>query len=627
MPKEIIVSRHAVYQPHAFTATSKAHQEPDRVLGGPQIVALAASIWIMPYPRNGFRRRNVDPPYRTDKSMNYRFTAAWLLSIAPAIAFASDTSSERVASSLTPYLDENTLAVAAVKLNGRWMTEVGKLVHDLNGGADYSIEGHPPAALIRDATESLHQAGGRELALVVGMYDLSPATLPMFVVTTDQAEQVPTVAAYAGDVIKKLPGVLSDMDVVPHEGSVLIGSRSTLDRYQQLRATPRRDLLQPLEDLLNAELQTDRARMGLIVSPGVEARRVLRALWPELPKPFAKLDGDLVSEKLQHIALEITSPPQWHASLTVATREEHAAATVKQLINDAWQQAILAASQEKSDSQAAAILRRTSKVLAADQEASNVLLRATHDDSATRELLSHIILPMIGDTRADALRRERMNQFKHLALALLNFEASMNMLPASAAIVSEEGKPLLSWRVAVLPYLEQSELFKQFRTDEPWDSPHNLKLVARMPEIYADPRYRALADEGKTTYLVPVHAESVFPPLGESPVVEKRTFLGKTLYFAKGTTYREIVDGTSNTILAVEVPPEQAVIWTQPADWEVDLQKAWQQLRGGSDAGATVTAFCDGHAKAWDHERDKIDDLVPMVITHDGREVIDWNQW
>lgn len=559
--------------------------------------------------------------------MHYRLITACFVSLASTFALAADSPSERVATSLTPYLDENTLAVGAVELDGRWIKGVEQLLQQHQGEANNPAEGQGTAAFVHGVVEQLRKAGGREASIVVGMHDLSIATGPILVITTETAELAPTVAARAGDFVKMLPEKLNDLDVETHEGRVLIGRRPTLDRYKRLRATPRPDLLNPLQRALSTEEQADHRRAGLVVAPGAEARRVLHALWPQLSEPFAKLDGQLIAEALQHIAIEAAAPPEWHASLTVATQNEQSAATVKQLIDDAWQQAIEAASQEKASVQVAATLRRASDVLAAEQEGSRVVLRATHDDPAMHELVASIVVPTIQSARADALREKRINQFKHIALAMHNFADSFGMLPASAAIVSETGKPLLSWRVAVLPYLEQSELFKQFHTDEPWDSPHNLKLVAKMPDVYADSRHEALAAAGKTTYLVPTHPQSVFPPLGENPAVEKRSFLGKNLYFAKGTTFHEITDGTSGTMMVVEVPPEQAVVWTRPADWEVDLAQAWQQLRGGSEVGATVKAFCDGHVKAWDHARNNITELVSMVITRDGGEVIDWNKW
>jgi RNA polymerase sigma factor (sigma-70 family) len=89
------------------------------------------------------------------------------------------------------------------------------------------------------------------------------------------------------------------------------------------------------------------------------------------------------------------------------------------------------------------------------------------------------------DPFQEALDRTRVRrQLVTLSRALLNYHDTMGHLPPPA-IVDRDGKPLLSWRVALLPFLEQDNLYKQFHLDEPWDSPHNRKLVAHMPAVYA----------------------------------------------------------------------------------------------------------------------------------------------
>ena len=60
-----------------------------------------------------------------------------------------------------------------------------------------------------------------------------------------------------------------------------------------------------------------------------------------------------------------------------------------------------------------------------------------------------------------------------------------------AAVCSADGTPLVSWRVLILPYIEQDNLFREFKLDQPWDSPHNLALVERMPQVYAVPGAKA----------------------------------------------------------------------------------------------------------------------------------------
>src|SRR5690606_9142573 len=101
----------------------------------------------------------------------------------------------------------------------------------------------------------------------------------------------------------------------------------------------------------------------------------------------------------------------------------------------------------------------------------------------------------------------------------------------AAGGVGDDGKPMLSWRVAVLPFLEQAELYEKFHLDEPWDSEHNLKLLEEMPDVYRHPN-RA-TKPGHTVYQAVVSDESL-------------------LRATEPSRLRDVTDGTSNTILAVE---------------------------------------------------------------------------
>ena len=90
----------------------------------------------------------------------------------------------------------------------------------------------------------------------------------------------------------------------------------------------------------------------------------------------------------------------------------------------------------------------------------------------------------------DAIWARHVGNLKRIGLALVNFQSAEGQLPP-AAITGKDGRPLLSWRVAILPYLEDydgrscDDLFKAFHRDEPWDSPHNKALLERMPAVYA----------------------------------------------------------------------------------------------------------------------------------------------
>ncbi len=116
-----------------------------------------------------------------------------------------------------------------------------------------------------------------------------------------------------------------------------------------------------------------------------------------------------------------------------------------------------------------------------------------------------------------------------------------------AVVYGEDGRPLYSWRVLLLPYIAQEDLYKQFHLDEPWDSPHNLPLLERMPGTYAPP-------PGKKSRMPAYHTVC-------------HVFIGKGAAFEDKKelkTPADFPDGTSTTILLVEAGPPAP--WTKPED-------------------------------------------------------------
>ena len=97
-------------------------------------------------------------------------------------------------------------------------------------------------------------------------------------------------------------------------------------------------------------------------------------------------------------------------------------------------------------------------------------------------------------------RRNRIAYFNlhQIGLALHTYHDVHGSFPAQANYDSQ-GKPLLSWRVHILPYLGEETLYKEFHLQESWDSEHNRSLLARMPAFYRCPSLpRSL--KNKTTY-------------------------------------------------------------------------------------------------------------------------------
>jgi hypothetical protein len=213
-------------------------------------------------------------------------------------------------------------------------------------------------------------------------------------------------------------------------------------------------------------------------------------------------------------------------------------------------------------------------------------------------VVGKLVMPAIMAARGAARRVQGMNNLKQLALAMFQSESTDGHFPAHA-ILSKEGKPLLSWRVYVLPYLEQDELFKQFHLDEPWDSANNKPLIAKMPAIFKSAAGKPLA-EGQTRYVVPTGKDTIFE--GD-----------------KGHRVADITDGLSNTILIVEAGDDKAVTWTKPEDMAFDPQKPLAGLGTIGDDGTPV-AFADGSVRMI-HKSVDAETFRRLILRNDGQPV------
>ena len=167
-------------------------------------------------------------------------------------------------------------------------------------------------------------------------------------------------------------------------------------------------------------------------------------------------------------------------------------------------------------------------------------------------VLIGLLLPAVQKVRAAAARAQCQNNLKQIGLALHDYHDVHGALPP-AAICDKNGKPLLSWRVAILPFIEQDQLYKQFHLDEPWDSEHNKALIQFMPKTYALPADKAKHDPPATYYRVFVDNGAMFD-------------------LKRGVTFAQVTDGLSNTLMVVEAA--DAVPWSKPDELDYDPQKA-----------------------------------------------------
>jgi hypothetical protein len=208
--------------------------------------------------------------------------------------------------------------------------------------------------------------------------------------------------------------------------------------------------------------------------------------------------------------------------------------------------------------------------------------------------------------RGAAARTVSSNNLRQIGVALQNYEASVQRLPPAVAFTAD-GKPHVSWRVLLLPYLDHEALYQQFRLGEPWDSPHNLGVAERMPRVYQAPTFHTPPEPTKTYYRVFVGPRT---PLGGgaprpgAPFRQLLTAFGENGIAQIGAfDFNRRLAGfekASDTFLVVEA--KEAVPWTKPEELGVegfDFQDPHRALGAVSRRGF-VALMADGSTRFFD---------------------------
>jgi len=189
-----------------------------------------------------------------------------------------------------------------------------------------------------------------------------------------------------------------------------------------------------------------------------------------------------------------------------------------------------------------------------------------------------------------------------LGLAMHSYHDTYRCFPP-AYVADRNGRPMHSWRVLLLPFLDRRDLYNRYRFDEPWDGPHNRMLASEMPWIFRCP-----ADQGpeaNANYFVVVGPRTIFPG-------------------ATSVGIRDISDGTTVTILLVEAA-ESGVNWLEPRDLTYEEAARGINAKTGFGIsshhdGGTMVLFADGHAQFLSDDT-PIDQLRLFLERNDGQTV------
>ena len=187
------------------------------------------------------------------------------------------------------------------------------------------------------------------------------------------------------------------------------------------------------------------------------------------------------------------------------------------------------------------------------------------------------------------------NNLKRLGLAMYNYHDTHGHFPP-AVVLGPDGKTPHSWRVELLPFVDQNALYAEYRMNEPWDSAANLKVLAQMPNVFRSP-----FDDPKSI------------KSGYYALVGPGTVFGEPA----GVKVSQITDGTSNTIMFVEA--KRDIPWTKPEDIAFDAERQLPSLGGFLD-GMFAVGMADGSVGTLEVDLPK-DKLKWLILRNDGHPI------
>lgn len=354
-----------------------------------------------------------------------------------------------------------------------------------------------------------------------------------------------------------------DYSVRAIEGGVAVATGRGWKQVDEGPASPRAELSAAFAALGDAPL-------AIAVVPSADQRRVLSELLaaPSGEGPEAVLSA--ITSSLEWMA--VGYEPGRSLAVVVQTNSADAARSLAQAMESLLDSLSAVGAAQPAVAQLAGLLEGLKPVVERDRVVVHL------GEEAVRQFEGG----PAAEAQLAAQRQTSIQRLKMIGVAMHN--AYQAERPADgvqrfpdAAIRDEEGKPLLSWRVRLLPYLEEGELFDQFRLDEPWDSEHNLALVRRMPDVYQVGSAETIA-QGKTCLLLPIGAATGWPE-------------------GRGLQFRQILDGASNTIMLVEADDAHAVVWTAPDDLAYDPEQPAAGL-GGHFGEVFLSLMFDGSVRA-----------------------------
>ncbi len=467
---------------------------------------------------------------------------------------------------LTPYLEKSSVVVVDIDISKVDVQEtVGWLQQHFRPARDKPLSAEQ-LAMATEFVESLKSAGVTHLYVTASTRAVFDGGAVAIIPCRDR----PAVTTLAAPLVQGMP---EKANYIIHVGEdvVVVGPKLTVDRLIASQGVSRPDLVLPL-------LNDNRSDHVAVISLPPDAKQDLAALWPDhIPNaPALKISPRSLVQDLASVSLgwNLLSEPRLTVKLTTATQQATAriASTITQLL---------------------ALSPQAAQAIKTTTAADALIIEASPEKMAT------FIESVAGPARAQANNQMLQNDLKQIGLAMHNYHEVYKHFPPRV-LTTPDGKPLLGWRVTILPFLEQQALAEHIKMDQPWDSPQNQQFGLMVIPTFS--RYMSGTEQpAKTRIRVPVISGSFWH--GEGP--------------PRGL--RDIRDGSSNTIAAFIAPESAAVTWTSPEPWVLSEKDPMSDVFG--DQEVLNALFFDGSVRTFGRA-DLDNEKLRAYLTIDGGEKI-----
>jgi len=477
-----------------------------------------------------------------------------------------------------PFIDEHTLVVARVDVAHVDLETVLKLAAAVVGEGE-SDEVGQAAVAVRAGVQRFLKAGGTDVFLTYGPGDF-PNVPCLIAPAPDKADARKAIGELLVGLFRQID---KEAEWSTMHGCVCVGTKDALGVLKARKAVVRPDLAAAIDAGADGAIQ-------VAFALSAEAKKIHEQVAPTLPTELGGGGIQKITRGMKWSALVVGAGPKMPARWITECTSPEAAHDLKEV-------------ERRAQQAAAAELLKPGDLDPAGKRVTGLFDDARTSQDGPRlttewDLAPAILAAMKRPEGTPADRARSQNNLKQLMIALHNYHDTYGHFPTD--VRDKDGRPLLSWRVQILPFVEAENLYKQFKFDEPWDSEHNKKLIDKMPRTFRSPRQAATLKD-RTTYLAP---------------------LGKGLMWdePKGLKISQITDGTSNTIALVEADDERAVVWSKPEDITIDPKNPATGLLGHYVDGFQA-AMADGSVRFFKKGIDPM--KLWALFTRAGGEVVE----